>query len=151
MLESKQIAKDKKGFHCGENVDEETYELDSNSLCCIGCQTVYQILNESNLHQYYRYNQHPGKAQKGAKADLSYLDEPNIAAKLVDYRDDDVTIITFYIPVIHCSSCIWLLENLYKLHAGVKSSQVDFMKKQTSVTFKHEEISLRQVVDLLVQ
>ena len=151
MLESKQIAKEKKCFHCGDRVGVATYELDSHSFCCLGCQTVYQILNESNLHQYYRYNQHPGKAQKGAKADLSYLDEPNIAAKLVDYRDDDVTIITFYIPVIHCSSCIWLLENLYKLHAGVKSSQVDFMKKQTSITFKHEEISLRQVVDLLVQ
>ncbi len=151
MPESEQIVKEKTCFHCGDKVDAIPYVLDNHSFCCLGCQTVYQVLNESNLHQYYRYNQHPGKSQKGPKADLSYLDEPSIVAKLVDYKDEDVTMITFYIPVIHCSSCIWLLEHLYKLHAGVKSSQVDFMKKQVSVTFKHQEISLRELVELLVQ
>ncbi|HLT87359.1 MAG TPA: heavy metal translocating P-type ATPase metal-binding domain-containing protein [Sphingobacterium sp.] len=151
MPESEQIVKEKKCFHCGDKVDAMPYVLDNHSFCCLGCQTVYQILNESNLHHYYRYNQHPGKSQKGHKADLSYLDEPNIVAKLVDYKDEDITMITFYIPVIHCSSCIWLLEHLYKLHTGVKSSQVDFMKKQASITFKHKEVSLRELVELLVQ
>ncbi|TYR35504.1 HAD-IC family P-type ATPase [Sphingobacterium phlebotomi] len=151
MPESEQIVKEKTCFHCGDKVDAIPYVLDNHSFCCLGCQTVYQVLNESNLHQYYRYNQHPGKSQKGPKTDLSYLDEPNIVAKLVDYKDEDVTMITFYIPVIHCSSCIWLLEHLYKLHAGVKSSEVDFMKKQVSITFKHQEISLRELVELLVQ
>src|SRR5690606_6351050 len=151
MPESEQIVKEKKCFHCGDKVDTMSYVLDNHSFCCLGCQTVYQVLNESNLHHYYRYNQHPGKSQKGPKVDLSYLDEPNIVAKLVDYKDEDVTMITFYIPVIHCSSCIWLLEHLYKLHVGIKSSQVDFMKKQANITFKHQEISLRELVELLVQ
>ncbi len=151
MPESEQIVKEKTCFHCGDKVDSIPYVLDNRNFCCLGCQTVYQVLNESNLHNYYRYNQHPGKSQKGPKADLSYLDEPNIVAKLVDYKDEDVTMITFYIPVIHCSSCIWLLEHLYKLHVGIKSSQVDFMKKQANITFKHQEISLRELVELLVQ
>lgn len=151
MLESEQIIKKEKCYHCGDKADALTYVLDEHVFCCLGCQTVYQVLNESNLHNYYRYNQHPGKANKGPKTDLSYLDEPNIIAKLVDFKDEDTTVMTFYIPVIHCSSCIWLLENIYRLHAGVKSSQVDFMKKQASVTFKHEEVSLREVVTLLVK
>jgi len=151
MPESEQIVKEKTCFHCGDKVDSIPYVLDNRNFCCLGCQTVYQVLNESNLHNYYRYNQHPGKSQKGPKSDLSYLDEPNIVAKLVDYKDEDVTMITFYIPVIHCSSCIWLLEHLYKLHVGIKSSQVDFMKKQANITFKHQEISLRELVELLVQ
>lgn len=143
--------KEKKCFHCGDKLDTAPYILDDHSFCCLGCQTVYQVLNESNLQNYYRYNQHPGKSQKGQKADLSYLDEPNIVAKLVDYKDEEVIMITFYIPVIHCSSCIWLLEHLYKLHSGIKGSQVDFMKKQASITFQHGEISLRELVELLVQ
>jgi Cu+-exporting ATPase len=77
------------------------------------------------------------------------LDEPNIIAKLVDYQDDEIGIMTFYIPAIHCSSCIWLLENLYKLSPGVKSSKVDFMKKQASITFHKGEISLKELVQLL--
>ncbi len=136
-------------YHCGDMAEDTTYMLDDRPFCCLGCQTVYQILNENNLGSYYRYNTHPGKSQKVQKEDLSYLDEPNIVAKLVDYQDDEMVIMTFYIPAIHCSSCIWLLEHLYKLHPAVKSSQVDFMKKQASITFDKKGISLKALVQLL--
>ncbi len=136
-------------YHCGDPVEDAAYILEDHRFCCLGCQTVYQILNDNNMASYYKYNTHPGKSQKAQKEDLSYLDEPNIIAKLVDYQDNEQAIITFYVPAIHCSSCIWLLEHLYKLNPGVKASQVDFMKKQASITFKKEEISLRELVDLL--
>lgn len=136
-------------YHCGDKVEDTSYILNDHKFCCLGCQTVYQILNQNNLASYYKYNTHPGKSQKSQKEDLSYLDEPNIVAKLVDYQDDSTAIITFYVPAIHCSSCIWLLENLYKLSPAVKSSKVDFMKKQASITFSKEELSLRSLVELL--
>lgn len=136
-------------YHCGDPVEDSAYILEDHRFCCLGCQTVYQILNDNNMASYYKYNTHPGKSQKAQKEDLSYLDEPNIIAKLVDYQDNEQAIITFYVPAIHCSSCIWLLEHLYKLNPGVKTSQVDFMKKQASITFKKDEISLRELVDLL--
>lgn len=136
-------------YHCGDPVEDAAYILEDHRFCCLGCQTVYQILNDNNMASYYKYNSHPGKSQKAQKEDLSYLDEPNIIAKLVDYQDDELAIITFYVPAIHCSSCIWLLEHLYKLNPGVKTSQVDFMKKQASITFRKNEISLRELVDLL--
>lgn len=136
-------------YHCGDEMQETAYVFQDHTFCCLGCQTVFQILNENNMERYYTYNTHPGKSQKNLKEDLSYLDEPNIIAKLVDYQDDNLGIITFYIPAIHCSSCIWLLENLYKLHSGVKTSQVDFMKKQATITFLKEDLSLRALVELL--
>ena len=138
-------------YHCGDPVVDTPYLLDDHDFCCLGCQTVYQVLNDNNMGSYYRYNTHPGKSQKGDRVDLSYLDEPNIMAKLVDFKDDNISIITFYIPVIHCSSCIWLLEHLYKLEPAVVTSRVDFMKRQATVTFKHTEVSLRELVSLLVK
>ncbi len=92
---------------------------------------------------YYTYNSHPGRSQKKLQMDLSYLEEEAIVRKLVDYTDEERTIITFYIPAIHCGSCIWLLEHLYKLNAGVMSTQVDFMKKQATVTFDQYLITLK--------
>ena len=139
-----------KCFHCGDKIEETGYQLDHHDFCCLGCQTVYQVLNDSGMQQYYRYNQHPGKSNKSKQEDFSYLDEPQIAGKLVDFKDDKMTIITFYIPVIHCSSCIWLLENLYKLNPNVLQSRVDFMKKQASITFNHNELPLKDLVYLLV-
>lgn len=144
------ILAEEKCYHCGDSVETTSYALDQHSFCCLGCQTVYQILHDNNMGSYYRYNTHPGKSQKQTKADLAYLDEEAIVNKLVDFKDETRTIVTFYIPAIHCSSCVWLLEHLYKLHAGVMTAQVDFMKKQVSITVRNEALSLRSLVELLV-
>ncbi|SKB98631.1 Cu+-exporting ATPase [Sphingobacterium nematocida] len=149
MAEQSSLITKTKCYHCGDVVEQTPYILNEHQFCCLGCQTVYQILNENDLQSYYKYNTHPGKSQNRHKEDLNYLDEPNIVAKLVDYQDDDITIITFYVPAIHCSSCIWLLENLFKLNTAIKSAKVDFMKKQASITFSKQEISLKEVVQLL--
>jgi len=101
------------------------------------------------MQQYYRYNTYPGKKKAERSGRYEYLDEAAIADKLVDFKNEEVTVVTFYIPAIHCSSCIWLLEHLYKLNTAVVRSQSDFMKKQVNVTFKHGELSLRDLVALL--
>lgn len=149
MVDTKQVQIDQHCFHCGDAVVSLGYQFDNHDFCCLGCQTVYQILHDNNMESYYRYNQHPGKSNLDKTADLSYLDETIIADKLIDYKDEQITIITFYIPVIHCSSCIWLLENLYRINPNVLVSKVDFMKKQASITFKHTDLSLRDLVQLL--
>lgn len=136
-------------FHCGDAVGNSVYETDGHAFCCLGCQSVYQILNRSQMQQYYRYDRHPGKKQPASAERYDYLDEPAIAGQLVDYQDDKLTIFTCYIPVIHCSACVWLLENLYRLQPAVVSSRCDFMKKQVTVTFKQGELSLRGLVELL--
>lgn len=136
-------------YHCGDEVIDDLFEADNRLFCCMGCQSVYQILHSNDLQQYYSYNKHPGKANKKPKENYDYLDEEDIVAKLVDFQDDKITNITFFIPVIHCSSCVWLLENLYKFHSAIQYSQTDFLKKQLSVTFRHNELSLKELVELL--
>jgi Cu+-exporting ATPase len=41
------------------------------------------------------------------------------------------------------------LENLYKLNTAVSFSQVNFLKKELSVTFNHNKFSLKELVKLL--
>lgn len=138
-------------YHCGDQVRTDVYQTDGHEFCCLGCQSVYQILNDKGMHHYYRYNSHPGKSQQKKATDFSYLDEEAIAAKLVDFRNETLTIVTFYVPAIHCSSCIWLLEHLYKIDPAIIESRSDFMKKQVTITFKHQALSLRQLTELLVR
>lgn len=137
-------------YHCGEDLPQNTYQLDDKDFCCAGCKGVYKILSENNLCNYYVYHASPGQKFKH-ETRLEYLDEQNIINQLIDYRGDESSIITFYIPAIHCSSCIWLLEHLYKIHPAIFSSRIDFIRKQVTITFKHEEISLRQLVETLIQ
>lgn len=144
------VSKTTQCYHCGDAVPNTAYEADGHAFCCLGCQSVYRILSSNHMQQYYRYNRHPGKKKSEASARYEYLDEATIADKLIDFRNDEITLATFYIPSIHCSSCIWLLEHLYKLHPAIVVSQSDFLKKQVNITFKHTELSLRGLVELLV-
>jgi len=136
-------------FHCGEDLPKLKYQLDDKDFCCAGCKGVYKILSENNLCNYYVYNDNPGQRLDG-ESRLEYLDEEPIANQLVDYKQGSSSIITFYIPAIHCSSCIWLLEHLYKINTAIFGSRIDFLKKQVTINFNHDEISLRQLVETLI-
>jgi len=144
------VKTDSQCYHCGNENPATTYTFDDKAFCCIGCQSVYQVLSAGNLCDYYAYNDNPGQTQKVSEQQFAYLDEELIIKDLVDYRDENIIKITFYIPAIHCSSCIWLLEHLYKLNSGIVHSRIDFLKKQVIVTFKQQEVSLRKVVETLV-
>ncbi len=140
---------DKNCFHCGAECESKTIVFDDQSFCCNGCKTVYEILNENDLSCYYDFEQSPGAIPEEIKSKYAYLDNEQIIKNLYDFIDDEVSIITFYIPHIHCSSCIWVLENLDRLNKGIVSGIVNFPKKEIRITFNNTNISLRQVVELL--
>ncbi len=114
-------------FHCGEHFSErERITFDNKSFCCVGCKTVYEIFSQNDLSSYYDFQNAPGATPQEIHGKYDFLDNPKIADKLLDFKEDNLQIITLYIPHIHCSSCIWILENLNKLLEGVLSSQVNF-------------------------
>lgn len=137
-------------YHCGEDLPKVKYQTDDKDFCCAGCMAVFKILSENNLCNYYVYNNTPGRQLKN-ESHLEYLDDPKIIDQLLDYKHENSSIITFYIPAIHCSSCIWLLEHLYKINTAIFSSRIDFLKKQVTIHFNHEEISLKHLVETLNQ
>ncbi len=137
--------------HCGEDCGKHPVMWEDKPFCCHGCKTVYQILNEKELKQYYEIEKMPGiKVETEEVGDkYTFLDLDEIKEKLLDFSDGGVSKVTLFIPTIHCASCIWLLENLNTLHSGIINSTVNFPKKEVYITFKDDEISLRQVVELL--
>lgn len=149
MILQKNIAQDTQCYHCGDDLPKTPYLLDSKSFCCLGCKGVYQLLSNHNLGNYYAYNDVPGQTQKNKHTHFEYLDEAAIAAKLVDYTDEKMSVITLYIPAIHCSSCIWLLEHLHQINPAIIQSRIDFLKKQVVITFKNQELSLRKLIEIL--
>ncbi len=50
-------------YHCGNDCQDNQFKEDEKVFCCIGCQSVYQILSENQLCNYYAYNHAPGKTQ----------------------------------------------------------------------------------------
>ncbi len=139
-------------YHCGEDCGTVPIKLDGKIFCCSGCKTVFEILSQSNACDYYKYEEHPGlkagNPEVGSR--YAYLDNDEIRQELLEFSEDGVSKVKLFIPAIHCSSCIWLLENLQRLNNGVMHSSVNFVKKEVIITFRDTELTLRQLVELLV-
>lgn len=131
--------------HCGEPCATDA------QFCCSGCEMVYSLLNENGLCTYYEMNDKPGTAQRVIvrKDKFAFLEDDKVQQQLISFQDDHQTHVTFYIPNIHCSSCLWLLENLHRMDAGVQQVNVNFAKKEARIIFLQNETSLRKVAELL--
>ncbi len=138
-------------YHCGDICREDHVIFEGKDFCCNGCRTVYEILSQKDLCNYYDLEKNPGMAIR--KTDFTgkfdFLDNKEIRKSLVMYEDENISKVSFYIPAIHCSSCIWLLENLSKLESGVIHSRVNFTRKELTIDFSPVEISLKNLVVLL--
>lgn len=138
-------------YHCGSEITEKPVLLREKSFCCTGCKTVYEILSENNLGTYYELNEKPGIIQNttSRKEKYAFLQDIEIQKKIILFSDQSQSHVSFYLPQIHCSSCLWLLENIEKLNQGIISSRVNFVKKEVAIVFNHQTTTLREVVETL--
>ncbi|MBK8788249.1 MAG: heavy metal translocating P-type ATPase metal-binding domain-containing protein [Chitinophagaceae bacterium] len=138
-------------FHCGDVCDDTSILIEDNHFCCQGCKQVYLLLNENNLCNYYDLDKTPGLKAKGKflAERFAYLDDEATMQKLIRFQSAAQINVSFSIPQMHCSSCIYLLENLHRIEPGVKQSQVNFQLKEVFIVFNPQETTLRKVVELL--
>ncbi|MDF2449953.1 MAG: P-type ATPase, translocating [Bacteroidota bacterium] len=138
-------------YHCGEDCDNDSIETDEKIFCCHGCKTVYEIINQNNLCSYYDIETAPGINQKKAirSGKFDFLDDAKIKSELIHFKDSEQEHITFYLPQMHCSSCIWILENLKKINPGITRSQVNFIKKDVTIVYDFKKTTLKKVAETL--
>ena len=138
-------------FHCGEPCRSDSFALAGRPFCCFGCQTVFTLLRENGLEQFYQLQAAPGVRIRAASAAAkwAFLDDPAVREKLLDYADNSRAKVTLHLPAIHCIACVWLLENLFKLHPGIGHSQVNFSRREAAITFSPDKIKFSELVALL--
>src|SRR4051812_3859661 len=138
-------------YHCGEDCGKQPITAHDKTFCCEGCKMVFEILNNNGLCDYYTLTQNPGSNQKiqVRAGKFVFLDDEKIIRSLVSYQDEVQTHVSFYLPQIHCSSCLYLLENLHKLNENIISSKVNFTKKEVDIIFNHPKVTLRKVAEIL--
>ena len=138
-------------YHCGDECQNELIKSDEKVFCCNGCKTVFELLSEHSMASYYDMESAPGLKVNGIADShkFAYLDQEAISAKFLQFNDGRTAKVSFFIPQIHCSSCIWLLENLNQLHSAFTHSHVMFSKRTLDLSYKPDEISLSELVGLL--
>ena len=144
------ILTDKVCFHCGDICEHSSIIADDKLFCCNGCKNVYTLLHKNNLDNYYCLNEAPGQTVKDLETGrFDYLNNEAVTGNIISFKNDKITDAEFYLPQVHCSSCLWLLENLKKIDDSIIYSSVNFNKKQLDVKFDHNKLPLPKLVALL--
>lgn len=134
-------------FHCGLAIDKnEEIHFDQKLFCCAGCKTVYEIFSSHDLTSYYDFEKSPGATPQDTKGKYDFLENEAILSKILEFKEGDTAIVSLNIPHIHCSSCIWILENLNRIQPGISASQVNFPEKKVRITYNSDLVSLKTIV-----
>ncbi|HUR65307.1 MAG TPA: heavy metal translocating P-type ATPase metal-binding domain-containing protein, partial [Chitinophagaceae bacterium] len=138
-------------FHCGEICANNKIGIGERKFCCVGCKMVFQLLSKNGLCDYYDLNLNPGINQRAPvrEGKFDFLADKKIQSRLLHFQDEKQAHVTFYLPQIHCSSCLYLLEHLYKLNQFIISSKVNFTRKEVTIVYSVKDISLQQVAKTL--
>jgi heavy metal translocating P-type ATPase len=127
--------------HCGQVVVRplRVDHADDWQFCCYGCRSVYHLLQSSGLSQFYSLRRCVGSEGTGmpgqSSTEFLFLDETDS-----DFfeTDGDRRRARFFVDGMHCAACIWLIERLSVLVAGVDSVKVDFGHSIVDIRLKAE-------------
>jgi P-type Cu2+ transporter len=139
--------------HCGQSVTA-TSNNNAPVFCCAGCHAAHAIITGCGLADYYALRQSasaPATAPPGdAAISLAYSGEAFERAH-VTKRSDGLSEIAWFVHGIHCTACLWLLEQLPVLDAGIRQARLAFSESRLAVIYDPTQTSPEKQAALLVR
>lgn len=115
--------------------------------CCAGCEAVWRSLHECGLGSFYELQAaEQSHANRPSASAHRWLDHDSFAAKHVVIKADIATC-ELRVDGIKCGACLWLLEALPRLHAGLRGSRVDIGRGTITLEWLPSITSLSAIAD----
>ncbi len=138
--------------HCGDTCGGDARVTGDGPFCCAGCESVFRLIAANGLTEFYVCDVAPGVSQRkshGHSDRFASLDEPDAARRLLREMGAGRAAVTFHVPALHCASCLWLLEQLWRFDAGILRSEADLARRTVRVEFDRSKTTLRAVAEVL--
>lgn len=100
--------------------------------CCQGCLTVFEILNNHGLSEYYQLKEDTSEPINDSQSNYQYLDHDKFLEKYATISDETIEL-RFFIEGIHCVACLWLLERINEIIPNVLSSELNMAQSTLKV------------------
>ena len=130
--------------HCGLDVPEGFFDdAAERQFCCAGCRTAYTIINEHGLGRYYEFGEQRETAVTPSGRSYEEFDHPAFRSRYVRTNPDNGTqSVELYIEGVHCASCVWLVERMPLLVAGVTRAELNVGRALATIEWKADTTSL---------
>jgi cation transport ATPase len=131
-------------IHCDQDVLTAYYNeghADEGPFCCRGCLTVYNVIHAKGLKEYYEIKKNVSFFKKRAPVEIrsaqySYLDDEDFKKEYSYKNYQDENTMEFYLEGIHCLACLWIIEKIPEIVAGVKTTKLNMGRSVVTVVLK---------------
>lgn len=135
--------------HCGQAVPSGMMRAgEAHSFCCHGCETAYSVIHACGLDRFYALLDHtsePGRPAKESRRSYAEFDDPAFRSLYCRSMPGGLLRVEFLLEGVHCTACVWLVENLPRVLAGVAEARLDIRRASVEVTFDPAQVALSQV------
>ncbi|VEH93568.1 heavy metal translocating P-type ATPase [Campylobacter insulaenigrae] len=115
-------------------------EKNGNYFCCNGCQSVYEILHDSGLEEFY------DKLGNQTLNPVEFKYEYKDYQKYITKTKDGLSEIFLLIEDIHCAACVWLNEKILIKSDGVVEVDINSITHKARIVFDENIISLVKII-----
>ena len=137
--------------HCGLAVPAGLVEPEAErQFCCHGCRAVYESLHACGLERYYELAAKEAAERESRPATVTHrrfehLDRPEFLTKHVRLADDGRRSVELRIDGIHCGACVWLLEAMPRIVAGLVSVRINMTRCSAIIDWDPSRIALSAI------
>ncbi|MFY4766457.1 heavy metal translocating P-type ATPase [Campylobacter sp. GB48] len=119
---------------------DQMIEKNGNYFCCKGCESVYEILQENNLEEFYE--------KLGNQTLTPAIIEHNVKdyEKYIQKTKEDFSEIFLLIEEIHCAACVWLNEKILIKSEGVIEVDINSITHKARIVFDKKSINLAKII-----
>lgn len=140
--------------HCGLPVPKGLVRTgEPVQFCCEGCRTVYGLVHACDLSRYYELRDglsgENGRRAKTTSRDFAELDDPAYTAAHTSPAGPGRRRALLQLDGVHCAACVWLVERLSRVTAGVVESRLDFRRARVSLVWDTGVTSLSRLARAL--
>jgi P-type Cu2+ transporter len=137
--------------HCGLAVPAASREENGPSFCCAGCRTVYAVIHDHGLGAYYAERARTverGRPVEVRERSYQELDGPGFAQRCRSLPDGSLSV-DLFLEGVHCSACVWLIENLPRAVSGVRQARLEVGRSLLRLVWDPAEVGLATIARTL--
>ena len=136
--------------HCGLDVPAGLIEPDApHQFCCAGCRCVFETLHACGLDAFYRLRDIAGTPARPTESKFEAFDAPAFDKTYVRKHADDLFSVDFLLEGVDCAACVWLIERLPTVVAGVIEARLSLRQAIVRITWNPRRVALSQVARAL--
>lgn len=130
--------------HCKLNF-KENQMIKKNDIffCCKGCQSVYEILHENGLDEFYKKLGDKTLNPIANQNSFKNYDE------FINKTKEGFSEIYLMLHGIECAACIWLNEKILIKQQGILELDINHFTHKARIVFDEDSITLKDILNLI--